>query len=124
MSRIDARVNAHLRASAGLVALVGKEIRTSGLGSTGAGVLYHVGPTRPDRAMDGATGWRRSRCSVTVYEPSFAAARATATQVLKAMSRWTDTTGGIRDTFFENEIHDRQGNLWVIEQEYTIHHTT
>lgn len=122
--RIDARINARLRASTGLVAYVGEEIRPAALASTNAGVLYDVGNSRPAQVMGGGTGWRQSRCRVTTYQQTFALARATATEVLKSLSRWVDTTGGVSDTLFVTESHDRRGNLWLIEQDYTIHHTT
>jgi len=120
--RLDARINARLRASTGLVSLVGDEIRPASLESTGAGVLYDVAGFRPDVAHGGTGVRQTSRATITVLDRSFGTARDAATQVRKALSRWSDTV--VSDAYFDTERHGRTGPLWLIEQDYTIHHRT
>ena len=124
MSQIDTRINAHLRSSTGLVALVGSEIRTAALDSTGDGLLAAVVDTYQGLTMGSLLGVAESQLQVTSFSRSFANAHAIAIQARKSLERWNSSTAGVRDTLLEDENHLYDGDWYEIIQDYRVIHTT
>jgi len=123
MSWIETRVNARLRGSTALVALVGDEIRTAQLESTGPGVTSSLVSMTPDRAFGTMQPWVTSRIQVTARAKTFGSVHEIARLARKRMERWAEST--VRDTLFENELHFPPTAGWYeIVQDYLVFHTT
>lgn len=123
MTYIEARVNARLRDSTSLKALVADEIRTAELGSTGPGVLASVVDTVPDIAFGHTHPVMTSRVQVTSWAKNFADVHEVARLVRRQLERWHSTS--VRDTWLDNEHHFPPSDGWYeVAQDYLLLHTT